>query len=569
MGRAVNELDRRAPTGALPHEMEALNQLLKADAENAAPPGDARRSRRAAAAARTASEADLSSLFDQELRKRQQTNYETPNSTEERQENKQDDLLERIRELARRQDALNRQQRELARNREQLEEEELKRQLERLTREQNELRQQAEQLRAAHAAAATRQRSAERRVEQAKSGQSGQQQAGSAGQPQQLREISEDMRNAATGLRRQDSQQASRERHRARRSGCASSSGRCRRRSPTIAGARSATCSSRRASSPTRSAAWPTKRSAPRKGQSGDDARRRLAGEQERLAEPCRSPAGTGQADVARAAQGKPDERKATEDAARELERQKLAERMRQSADALRQASARSEQARTGARRDASGRAPGRGRGARAGSHCRSPRRRRRRAGSRFAPPVRSAVEDAGAARQGRRPRALDRRVAARERRRRRARIRTATRAVRSRRSRQPAGSNGEQQAARQGPQQAQGSQGGQQQGRPAGVSRRAATAPAVSRAAATGGNGGRVQQLQREVNERMRDAERLADEIRRENPGMQGPNPDEGWWRSFSAPGHRGVQAGLRALGIAEAKSAGRARRRRDQGVD
>ena len=35
-----------------------------------------------------------------------------------------------------------------------------------------------------------------------------------------------------------------------------------------------------------------------------------------------------------------------------------------------------------------------------------------------------------------------------------------------------------------------------------------------------------------------MRDAERLADEIRRENPGMQSPNPDEGWWRSFSAPG-------------------------------
>ena len=35
-----------------------------------------------------------------------------------------------------------------------------------------------------------------------------------------------------------------------------------------------------------------------------------------------------------------------------------------------------------------------------------------------------------------------------------------------------------------------------------------------------------------------MRDAARLADEIRRDNPGMQSPNPNDGWWRSFSAPG-------------------------------
>ena len=35
-----------------------------------------------------------------------------------------------------------------------------------------------------------------------------------------------------------------------------------------------------------------------------------------------------------------------------------------------------------------------------------------------------------------------------------------------------------------------------------------------------------------------MRDAARLADEMRRDNPGMQSPNPNDGWWRSFSAPG-------------------------------
>ena len=146
MGRAVSELDKVSTTAALPHEMEALNYLLKAIAD--ARRREVTRSQQAGGGGGSnRSEADLSTLFDQELRKRQSTNYETPNSTEQRQDdNQQDDLLERIRELARRQDALNRQQRDLARNRDQLEEAELKRQLERLTREQNELRQQAEQL---------------------------------------------------------------------------------------------------------------------------------------------------------------------------------------------------------------------------------------------------------------------------------------------------------------------------------------------------------------------------------------------------------------------------------------
>jgi hypothetical protein len=35
-----------------------------------------------------------------------------------------------------------------------------------------------------------------------------------------------------------------------------------------------------------------------------------------------------------------------------------------------------------------------------------------------------------------------------------------------------------------------------------------------------------------------MRQAERLAETIRREAPGLQGPDTDASWWRSFSAPG-------------------------------
>ena len=43
---------------------------------------------------------------------------------------------------------------------------------------------------------------------------------------------------------------------------------------------------------------------------------------------------------------------------------------------------------------------------------------------------------------------------------------------------------------------------------------------------------------MQREVNEQMREAERLAQAIDRESPGLQAPEGDASWWRSFSAPG-------------------------------
>ena len=69
-----------------------------------------------------------------------------------------------------------------------------------------------------------------------------------------LREASEDMRNAETGMRRQDSQQAANSGSRAW-SGYASSSGRYRPRSLTIGVVLWAIYSSRLASSPMRSGA--------------------------------------------------------------------------------------------------------------------------------------------------------------------------------------------------------------------------------------------------------------------------------------------------------------------------
>jgi hypothetical protein len=269
------------------------------------------------------------------------------------------------------------------------------------------------------------------------------------------------------------------------------------------------------------------------KGESGDDARRRLSGEQDRLA----NRADRLQEQVARmsrGAQGTPDERKATEDASRELERQKLADRMRQSAEALRQSSARADQS----------------------EQSSDPARQVARQGSEVARALDRIADRLGAAggaqdRDSRhlsdqlsKTQELRDKVANLERsleelKRENAQTPTPDQNGNSRNPQQgqpQQGTNSEQQAARLGPQQSQGTQGGQQQGQQSSASGR--DGAAGQQGGSAGGNGGRVQQLQREVNDSMRDAARLADEIRRENPGMQSPNPEEGWWRSFSAPG-------------------------------
>ena len=80
MGRAAGELDRLKVAPALPHEEQALAELLKAAAEI----------RRRQVAMQQANggggngnrqSPDLSTLFDQELRKQQQTNYEQQSTT--------------------------------------------------------------------------------------------------------------------------------------------------------------------------------------------------------------------------------------------------------------------------------------------------------------------------------------------------------------------------------------------------------------------------------------------------------------------------------------------------------
>ncbi len=142
MGRAVEALDRVKTADALPPEMEALNHLLRAQAD--VKRREVMRQQAGSGGGQNRASQDLSNLFDKELARQQQTNYETPTTTEQRDE--EDGDLESIKDLARRQDEALRRQQELARRRDQMTPEALKRELEQLTREQTELRQRAEEL---------------------------------------------------------------------------------------------------------------------------------------------------------------------------------------------------------------------------------------------------------------------------------------------------------------------------------------------------------------------------------------------------------------------------------------
>ena len=143
MARAETAL-RAASTGAaLPIEMEALAALLRAQAV-------IRRTRVSrSGSGRSAAwqpQEDLSRLFDRDLRREQETNYENRPSTPPSESSAESDALRRVRELADRQAALGREQEDLARRSDVLDEGETVRILERLTREQEELRARAEAL---------------------------------------------------------------------------------------------------------------------------------------------------------------------------------------------------------------------------------------------------------------------------------------------------------------------------------------------------------------------------------------------------------------------------------------
>jgi hypothetical protein len=344
MARAVEHLDRQRTTAALPQEMAALQALLQAQAE-------VRRrqvmQQQAGGGGGTGRQGqDLSALFDKELQRQQRTNYETRSQIEERPDRTNDAALERIRDLARRQEELSRRQRELAQSA--LSPEDVKRQLERLTREQMELRAQAEEL--------------GRQIDQQQAA-SGQPQGGQRGQPgagqtdrsadgrqgrgqdagiQQgaggdMRGVSEEMRGAASDLERQDATAA------AERSARAAERLRqieqlMRGESPD-AQARVAgelRLEAQQIAEEQRRIAAEAERIDRAGAGTSADARRRLAGEKERLAERvdalqrgAQQLAGEGRRE------GEGSSARAAE-AARELERQQVGQRMRDTARQMR-----------------------------------------------------------------------------------------------------------------------------------------------------------------------------------------------------------------------------------------
>jgi uncharacterized protein DUF4175 len=144
MGRAVEQLEGARTADAIPHEMEALQGLLRAQAEIRRRQVMQQSASAAGQGGTSRTDRDLSALFDRELQRQQKTNYETPQQSTDTAQQNEGDLLDQIRELARRQDELAQQQRQLATANPDADE--LKRQLERLNREQEELRRRAEQL---------------------------------------------------------------------------------------------------------------------------------------------------------------------------------------------------------------------------------------------------------------------------------------------------------------------------------------------------------------------------------------------------------------------------------------
>jgi hypothetical protein len=207
MGRAVASLEALQIGGALPPEMEALNHLLKAQADIKRRQLSINESA-AGAAGNANRNYDISTLFDRELQRQQQTSYETPRGGAPPRADAADSL-DRIKDLARRQDELLRRQQELARA--PLAAEERKRELEKLTREQSELRQRAEELARQMSGPRPNNSAQDARNSGRRAGDPNGQGSGSGTDEdsrEQMRNVSEHMRQAASDLRRGAQQDA-------------------------------------------------------------------------------------------------------------------------------------------------------------------------------------------------------------------------------------------------------------------------------------------------------------------------------------------------------------------------
>jgi hypothetical protein len=313
MNRAVEQLSNQKTREAIPHEMAALNVLLQAQAEvrrrqvtqqaNGAGSNGGNRSGQ-----------DLSALFDKELQRQQRTNYEQRTQVEDRtsQEERGDDALDRIKDLARRQEEINRRQRELAR----MAADQRKRELEKLMRDQQELRQQAEEL--------------SRQTEKQQGSQQGSGAGGSG-----MRDAAEQMRQSTDDMRREDAGKAQQSGERA--------ADQLRRIEQQMRG--STPDARQRAAGEVRSEAQQVAQEQRRiaaeaerldkGGEANGEPRKRLADEKEKLAQ--RVDELQRSAEQLGRSGGAADQTGNARDAAADLQRQRIADRMRETAAAMRQ----------------------------------------------------------------------------------------------------------------------------------------------------------------------------------------------------------------------------------------
>ena len=329
MGKALQQLATERTKEALAHEMAALNGLLQAQAEMRRRQVS-QQARGAGSGGSNRAEQDLSALFDKELQRQQRTNYEARAAAETRPDrgDSQESALDRIRDLARRQEDLSRRQAELAQAN--LAADEMKRQLEKLTREQTALREEAEEL-----LRRNRERTASSRD------QLGQPSAGGRGAPgsqrqDALRDAADQMRSAASDLRRDDAGGAARSGQRA-----AEQLRRLERQvQGETAGATAAAdvrLEAQQIAQEQRRIAAEADRLERNAGASAADARTRLADDKDRLAARVQ--------DVTRSAHhasqgGKGPDATALNDAARDLQRERVADRMRETASEMRRQTA-------------------------------------------------------------------------------------------------------------------------------------------------------------------------------------------------------------------------------------
>ena len=184
MQLAAADLDQQALTTAMQPEQQALQFVLRAEAEINRTDVNFQRQAGGGGGGGQQENQDLRELFDMEMGQNE-NRYETPRQASQGgQQNAEENS--RLEELARRQEGLTRAQRNLARRMEEMDEEQRRRELERLRREQEQLSNELAQL----------QQQMSRRQQMNQAGQSAQAGASSP-QSQQLQQALDQMQQAA------------------------------------------------------------------------------------------------------------------------------------------------------------------------------------------------------------------------------------------------------------------------------------------------------------------------------------------------------------------------------------